>query len=97
MREQEVLAGNKYLKVKKRVEKIKEVYIHLAVFILTMPIIIITNIMFVPGFYYFWFALFGWLIGVSLHWLVVIGIGEEWEERTTKELLEKEDRKNNWE
>ena len=93
IREEEKLAGDKYLRVKKRVEKIKEVYIHAAVFILSMPIIIITNLMFVPGFHYFWFALFGWVIGVSLHWLVVIGLGEDWEERTTRALIEKENKK----
>ncbi len=94
MRDEENIEGIKYLRVKKRMEKIKEVYIHVAVFVLSMPIIIITNIMFVPGFHYFWFALFGWLIGVSLHWLVVMGLSKDWEQRTINQLMKEENRKN---
>jgi hypothetical protein len=75
--------------------------VHIAVFIFSMPIIIITNIMFVPGFQYFWFALFGWGMGVFLHWLVVIGFksslfGKDWEDRKIKEAIDKEKEGTNW-
>ena len=97
--DKETIEAKRYLRAKKSVEKEKEVYIHAAVFVFTMPIIIITNLMFVPGFYYFWFALFGWGMGVFLHWLVVIGFksslfGKDWENRKIKEAMEEE--KKNW-
>lgn len=81
-----------YLKAKKRVDEIKGFYIHLLVFVLVIPIIILVNLTFVPQFYFFWFALLGWGIGISLHWLGVfgfklLGFGKDWEERKIKELM----------
>lgn len=95
MEDRETIEGRKYLRAKKRVEKEKEVYVHAAVFVFSMPVIIITNVMFVPGFHYFWFALFGWGMGVFLHWLVVVGFksslfGEDWEERKIREYMNKD-------
>jgi len=95
MEDRETIEGRKYLRAKEKVEKEKEVYIHAVVFVFIMPIIIITNLMFVPGFYYFWFALFGWGMGVFLHWLVVIGFksslfGEDWEDRKIREYMDKD-------
>jgi len=97
--DKETIEGKRYLRAKKSVEKVKEVYIHATVFVFTMPIIIITNLKFVPGFHYFWFALLGWGMGVFLHWLVVIGFksslfGKDWENRKIKEAMEEE--KKNW-
>ncbi len=93
--DKETVEAKRYLRAKKSVEKVKEVYVHISVFVFSMPIIIITNMKFVPGFQYFWFALFGWGMGVFLHWLVVIGFksslfGKDWEERKIKEAMEKE-------
>ncbi len=101
MENKETIAGKKYLRAKKSVEKVKEVYVHVAVFVLIMPIIIISNIMFVPRFHYFWFALFGWGLAVFLHWLVAIGFesslfGKDWEKRKIKEAMDKETEAQNW-
>lgn len=101
MEDKETIEGERYLRAKKSVEKIKEVYIHLVVFVLSMPIIIITNFMFVPRFHFFWFALFGWGMAVFLHWLVVIGFksslfGKDWEKRKIKEALEREKEEKKW-
>lgn len=85
---------NKYLRAKKKVENIKGFYVHVAVFVLSMPIIIITNFMFVPGFHFFWFALFGWGIGIAFHGFSVFGenlfFDKDWEERKVKEFMEKD-------
>lgn len=83
-----------YLKAKKRVEDIKGFYIHLLVFILVNPIIILVNLTFVPQFYFFWFALLGWGFGLFFHWLGVfgfqlLGFGKDWEERKIKEIMNK--------
>lgn len=84
-----------YIKAKKKVNDIKGFYVHLAVYILSLPIIIITNLMFVPGFHYFWFAVFGWLFAIFFHWLGVfgfskIGLGKEWEENKIQELMDEQ-------
>ena len=96
MVESDVLEQSRYLRAKKKVEKVKEVYVHIVVFVFCMPVIIITNMMFVPGFYYFWFAIFGWGMAVFLHWLVVIGFkssllfGKDWEDRNIHEAIQEE-------
>ena len=82
----------KYLKAKKRVKDIKGFYVHLIIFLLTMPLIISVNLIFVPGFHWFWFSLFGWGMGVFFHWLGVfgftrIGLGNEWEQKKIKEYM----------
>jgi len=87
-----------YLKAQKRVKDIKGFYIHLLVTVLSLPIIISVNLMFSPGFHWFWFAVIGMLLGILIHWLVVFGIkiigfGKDWEENKIKELMEHEDEK----
>ena len=88
-------------------EKLKGFHIHLAVFVLSMPIIIITNLMFVPGFHFFFFlffvlAFFIWLgIKIVFHWFAVFGFksslfGKNWEDKKIKEFMEK-DKRDLWE
>ena len=81
-----------YIKAKKKVKEIKGFYIHLFLYIATMPIIVVVNLVFVPGFHWFWFSLLGWGIGIFFHWLAVfgcnkIGFGKDWEEKKIKELM----------
>jgi hypothetical protein len=95
MEDQKTIEAKRYLRAKQSVEKVKEVYVHATVFVFSMSIIIITNIMFVPGFHYFWFAMLGWGMALFLHWLVVIGFssslfGKDWEVRKIKEAMDKE-------
>ena len=81
-----------YIKAKKRVKDIKGFYIHVIVNLLSIPIIVTVNLMFVPGFHFFWFAVIGILISIIIHWLVVFGfpsfgLGKDWEERKIKQIL----------
>lgn len=107
MTEDEKLEGVKYLRAKKRVEKIKGFYVHLTVYIIINTFlsgIIIYGIMNDEGdslgevlqnfgVYSTWVF---WGIGVFFHWLGVFGfnvVGNNWEERKIKELMEKDKRK----
>ncbi len=81
-----------FLKAKKQTKEIKGFYIHLFVSLVSLLIIVFVNLKFVPGFHFFWFPLGGMCIAVFFHWLGVfgfdfLGIGKNWEERKTKELL----------
>ena len=108
MTEAEKNEGVKYLRAKKRVEKIKGFYVHLIVYILVNIFIsgvIIYGIMSEDGdsftdviqnfgVYSTWVF---WGIGVFFHWLGVFGfnvVGSNWEERKINELMEKENRKS---
>jgi hypothetical protein len=44
-------------------------YIHAAIYILVNILLIVINLMFVPGFLWFFFPLVGWGIGLTMHFL----------------------------
>jgi len=79
---------HRYLKAKKRVKELKGFYIHLVLYVLCTPIIIVTNLMFVPEFHYFWFSVLGWGIAIGIHGFTLIGLGNHWEEKKIKELMD---------
>ena len=106
MKDQETINSIKYIRAKKRVEKIKGFYVHLIVYIIVNTFlsgIIIFGLMNDDGdtldevlqnfgVYSTWVF---WGIGVFFHWLGVFGfnfIGKDWEERKLKEIIEKEER-----
>jgi hypothetical protein len=87
----------RYLKAKKRVKDIKGFYIHLVIEIFSLITIVVVNLIFSPGYHWFWFAAPGIVFVVILHWLLVfgpskIGFGKDWEAKKIQELMD-EDRK----
>jgi len=85
----------RYLRAKKKVKQIKEFYGHLLVYCIVVPTLIFLNLKFTPQFHWFWFSMLGWGIGLASHGLQTFGgyklfLGEDWEERKIKELMEKE-------
>ena len=84
-----------YIKAKKKVKDIKGFYIHLVIIFFSLPIIILTNLMFVPGFHYFWFSVFGWGLAIFFHGISVFGLKslgftKDWEENKIKEIMEEQ-------
>ena len=82
-----------YMKAEKRVKEIKGFYIQFFLYCVTTPLLIAINLMFSPGFYWFWFPTIGWAIAVFFHWMAVfgfnkIGFSKDWEEKRIKELME---------
>lgn len=62
------------------------------VYLITIPIIIYVNLVFDPGFHWFWFSVLGWGVGILFHWLGVfgfnkLGLGKEWEERKIRDYM----------
>lgn len=86
----------KYAKAKKKVEKIKGLYIHLLVTIAIIPVLVFINLKFVPQFHWFYYAGGGMLISLFFHWFGIyglekIGLGKDWEEKKIKEYLKEEE------
>ena len=89
--------NEKYLKAKKRVRDIKDFYIHLAVFLIVITIIIIINVVtYATGSsdnegWNSWFLFpFGfWGFAVLMHGLriFVFGKGSSWEAKKIKEVI----------
>jgi two-component system LytT family sensor kinase len=89
------LENSKYLRAVEKVEKLKEFYQNLASYCIVIPFLIFINLRFSPGFYWFWFPIFGWGMGLAFHFLEVnnynIFLGKNWEDRKIKEMM-KEDK-----
>ncbi len=94
----------KYQEALKRVKKIKGFYSHLLVYIVVNIMIIVVNIQnLAPGESYFqyknFFTAFFWGIGLVAHGFSVFVpqwfLGNNWEERKIRELMEKDKKK--WE
>lgn len=79
----------KYLRAKKRVDNLKAFYGSLAAFCVVIPFLIILNLKTSPGFYWFWFPIFGWGLGLIIGAFNTFGIGGNWEEKKINEIMEK--------
>jgi len=85
----------KYEKAKKRVKELKDFYSNLISYASVNVILIIINLVTSPGSLWFYWVTIFWGIGVLIHASKVFVLkgkllGEEWEEKKIKELMEKE-------
>ena len=51
------------------VEGRRRFYIHAAVYVLVNILLLVLNLVFVPGFLWFFFPLIGWGIGLTMHYI----------------------------
>lgn len=83
----------KYNRAKERVTDLKMFYIMLVGSCLLIPFLIFLNHQTNPEIQWFWFPVFG--IGISLlYYSIQLFAGRKWEERKTRELMEKDQFKN---
>lgn len=86
--------NSSYVRAVERVEKIKEFYKNVVSYCIFIPVLIIINLRFSPGFHWFWFPMAGWGIGLLFHALEAYGynivLGKDWEEKKIKELMDKD-------
>ncbi|APG59771.1 2TM domain-containing protein [Christiangramia salexigens] len=90
METNENMQENAYIKAKQRVKEIKDFYGNLITYCIVMPFLIFINYYSYWDYQWFWFPLFGWGIGLTIHGFSVFGYGSDWEERKIKELMDKE-------
>jgi tellurite resistance protein TehA-like permease len=90
-----IMNDEKYEKAKKRVEELKKFYGNLATYIVINIMLVIINIVTSPdNFWFYWVTIF-WGIGILLHASKVFilkgkFLGEEWEEKKIKQIMEKD-------
>ncbi len=85
-----MMENEKYLRAKKRVEQLKEFYGSIIAYVLVIPFLIFINLRTSPNFHWFWFPMFGWALGITIHGFKTFGYGSNWEERKIREIMEKE-------
>lgn len=73
------------------VQGLKEFYSHLAVFVIVMTGLIILNLYITPDYYWFWFALLGWGVGLATHAVTTFDVfnlfGADWEKKQIEKRL----------
>ena len=84
----------KYLRAKKKVDEIKGFYWNLFSYCLVIPFLIFINLMTSPSYYWFWWPMAGWGVGIAFHAFGVFGhntlFGKDWEEEKIRELMDKD-------
>ena len=87
---------DRYERARRRVREIRAFYVHLAVFVAVNIVLHGINLVTAPKVYWAVWPLLGWGIGVLAHGLTtyrwVPFVGQEWEERKIRELMDKDRR-----
>ena len=81
----------KFYRAKARVKNLREFYSSLISFIVIMPFLAYINYSTYWGFQWFWFACFGWGLGLAIQGFKIYGIGQNWESKQIKKYMDKND------
>ncbi len=86
-----------YKKAAKRVEELKGFYGNLMSYCVFIPFLFFINWQTSPNYWWAFWPMFGWGIGISIHALKTFGIGKAWEEKQIRKYMQKEENKaSNW-
>lgn len=83
-----------YKKAQKRVKEIRGFYTNLISYCIVIPFLIFINLFTGNRSHWFWFPVFGWGIGLASHAFQVFGIGESWQEKKIREIMDKQKNRN---
>ena len=79
---------------RRRVRRLRDFYVHLAIYVIVIGGLALLNWAFTPTFWWVVFPAAGWGIGIAAHAVSVLFedtlFNASWEERRTRELLERE-------
>ena len=83
---------------KKKVQDIKDFYVHLMVYVVVNAFLFIINMLTSRSYLWVVWPMLGWGIGVFFNWLSVFGmngmLGRDWEKKKVEEIMKKMDDKN---
>lgn len=84
-------------RARKRVRRLRDFYVHVAIYVVVIGGMAVLNWIFSPTFWWVAFPAVGWGIGLAAHAVSVLFedslFGAAWEERKTRELLERDERR----
>ncbi|UTX47339.1 2TM domain-containing protein [Chryseobacterium sp. MA9] len=79
-----------YNRAQKRVKEIKSFYMNLISYCTVSAFLIFINLFTSSRNHWFWFPVLGWGIGVASHAFQVFGVGESWQEKKIREIMNKQ-------
>lgn len=82
---------DKYMRAKARVKSLKEFYGSVFSFLIMMPVLVYINYSTYWGFQWFWFAGFGWGIGIVIQAFTLFGIGKDWEAKQINKYMKEDE------
>ena len=84
----------RYEQARARVEQLKGFYTHAAAYVVVNIGLFVINLL-TPGSWWFYWPLLGWGLGLGVHALNMFvlggGLGQDWEERKTRELMNEDE------
>jgi hypothetical protein len=86
----------RYEEARQKVEKIKNFYTHLMVYVMVNILLVVINLSTLSSSgIWFIYPLLGWGIGIVSHAVSIFGFGglfsKDWEERKIREIIEREE------
>lgn len=86
--------AQRYERARKKAREIRSFYINLTCYCIVMPVLIFINLRYTPEYYWFFFSMGGWGLGLLFHAAEAFGwqpwLSKDWEERKIRELMEKD-------
>ncbi|MGY6647293.1 histidine kinase [Wenyingzhuangia sp. IMCC45574] len=83
--------SERYIRAQKRVEELSNFYWALGSYFVVIPFLIFINYKTFWGYQWFWFPMFGWGMGMILQAVRLFVLGNSWQNRKIKQLMEQED------
>lgn len=89
------ISEKRYKLAKKHVDELKVFYVHLSIYLISIPFFIYFNFLSKAGFPWAIFPILGWGFGIASHAAETFNynplFGKKWEERKIRQLMDKED------
>ncbi|HAO26670.1 MAG TPA: histidine kinase [Chryseobacterium indologenes] len=79
-----------YQKAQKRVKEMKRFYSNLISYCIVIPFLVFINLMTENDNHWFWYPAIGWGIGLAFRALRIFGLGDSWQEKKIKEIMEQQ-------
>lgn len=87
--------SERYARAKRKVGLLRGLYIHATAYVLVNIFLIIVNLLTTPNLIWFYWSILGWGVGLAAHAAsIFVGVrflGEDWEKRKIREVLEESD------
>lgn len=95
MQTYEYTEDTSYKQAKKRVEELKGFYGNLISYCIFIPFLFFINWRTSPNYWWAFWPMLGWGIGVVSHAIHIFWIGRDWEERQIKKYMKKDNENTN--